>query len=329
MGKEYAQDEWNYTAYSVRRHGVVGTLKNEVVGLGKDAIEVSRDAAETVREAAPAAGRLVRHGSQIVPQYAGQVSSSVGNVLHHSSRAAANAGHSVIQDQIVTPIKRAWSLLVMAFFMCFILPMFALRAYAPMNSVVSNLGLVYSAVMIACPPNFARSRRARGCMLTLWPLVLVVLPLALHFWLLHPSMRRRQTPLFPGRGDASSFQNPDTRDGAKDGSSDGGAAATTDVPRRKFRWRNPFAFVGGGTNGRQNQLARPLVHNFAALASAGAAGPSFATSAGQNCQNAGVFLSRVASHAIFFGAALGLSRDLGRRTVRRGSPRSNPQHLEV
>merc|ERR1712008_657590 len=68
----------------------------------------------------------------------------------------------------------------------------ALRAYAPLNSVVANVGLVYTMLCLCCPPRCASGRCGKAGLLVLWPLLMVVLPLALHYWLLHPEMFRRE-----------------------------------------------------------------------------------------------------------------------------------------
>lgn len=169
--KEYMQDEVNLTKHSIKTHGLVGTLRNEVREVGSDVVSLAQDGAAVgskvphlVRRASTVAAETVRTHSQVATQAA-------GNALH---------------EQIVAPIKRAWSLIVWGFLLCFIVPLFALRTYAPMNSVVSNLGIVYCAVVVACPPSGFRTRSAKGCLLVLWPLFLVVMPLALNYWLMHP-----------------------------------------------------------------------------------------------------------------------------------------------
>jgi len=115
-----------------------------------------------------------------------QATGSVGDAARAQTEDVVRATSNAIVDQIVAPVKRTWSLVVVGFLLCFIVPLFALRAYAPLNSVVSNLGVVYAAAMIVCPPRFASGRRGRTILLALWPLFLVVFPLALHYWLLHP-----------------------------------------------------------------------------------------------------------------------------------------------
>lgn len=185
---EFAKDEWNNTRYSVQKHGLIGTLKNEVVEVGKDVAGLGEEAAAAVSVGAEHAPRLVRSAT-----------SRLGGVVSQGSQVAASATASVVSrgherarnhvhEQVVTPVKRAWHLLVMGFFLCFILPLFALRTYAPLNTVVSNLGIVYCAWTICCPPRCARHRAARAGLLVLWPLVTVVFPLWLHFWLTHPGM---------------------------------------------------------------------------------------------------------------------------------------------
>merc|ERR1712211_51732 len=74
-------------------------------------------------------------------------------------------------------MRTAWRMLIAVLLMCFLLPLIALRGYAPLNSIVANFGLVWAAVWLICPPALARRRRARYSLIFLWPLVLVVLPL--------------------------------------------------------------------------------------------------------------------------------------------------------
>eukprot|EP00929_Paragymnodinium_shiwhaense_P054486 TRINITY_DN27311_c0_g1_i1.p1 TRINITY_DN27311_c0_g1~~TRINITY_DN27311_c0_g1_i1.p1 ORF type:complete len:543 (-),score=130.42 TRINITY_DN27311_c0_g1_i1:333-1961(-) len=182
--KEYLQDEVNLTTHSIKKHGIVGTLKNEAIGVKEDVVDSVKDAPEVIRQGS----RVAVQGAQRTHVFVKQATTSVGDVVRSSSNVASRAAGGIVEDHIVKPIKRAWHLLVFALLTCFIVPLFALRAYAPMNSVIANLGLVYSLVVVMCPPNCAQSRRARGCMLFLWPFLLVALPLAVHYWLMHPGM---------------------------------------------------------------------------------------------------------------------------------------------
>jgi len=197
---ELGIDEVNMTKYSVGKHGLVGTLKNEFVQVGSDVAEV----------AVPAA-TLVRSGAATVPGYVRSASSTLGEVAQTSRRAAQQASADAINrgnqhaaatlhNQLIGPAKRTWHLLVTGVFVCYILPLFALRAYAPLNSVVANVGLVYTMLCLCCPPRWASGRRGKAGLLVLWPLLMVVLPLALHYWLLHPEMFRHEG--------SSQFGNP-------------------------------------------------------------------------------------------------------------------------
>jgi len=191
---EMAQDEWNLTQYSIRKHGLVGTLKNEFVEVGQDVVEIGRDASGLIQAGADVAPRV----AEAVPRIVRQATGNVGGAIGAGSQVAASAAGSVLErtqrqathtleQQIVGPVKRAWHLVVTAFLLCFIVPLFGLRAFAPLNSVVSNLGLVYGAVCLVCPPRCARTRRAaKAGLLLLWPLITVVFPLVLHYWLMHP-----------------------------------------------------------------------------------------------------------------------------------------------
>jgi len=183
---EYAADEVNLTRYSIRKHGVVGTLKNEFVEVGRDVAEIGGGAAT-----------LARTGAGHVPHIVRSATGTLGDAVQQGSQVAVTATSGVIsrsqrqarqalEDQLLTPIKRTWHLVVTGFLLCYLIPLFGLRTYAPLNSVVSNLGLVYAGVCICCPPRCARSRCRKGGMLILWPLCMVVMPLALHYWLTHP-----------------------------------------------------------------------------------------------------------------------------------------------
>jgi len=187
---ELAQDEWNLTHYSISKHGFVGTLKNELIETGKDVVDLAADTGEVVTT-------VSSHVATHAPRLARAATTTVGGAVANGSTVVARAATSVgdrttrsvgnvIEDQFVAPVKRAWHLLVTSFFLCFIIPLFALRTYAPMNSVVSNLGLVYSLMVLTCPPKWARGKKGKAGLLVLYPLVLVVLPLALHYWVMHP-----------------------------------------------------------------------------------------------------------------------------------------------
>mmetsp|Transcript_102066 Transcript_102066/g.284137 ORF Transcript_102066/g.284137 Transcript_102066/m.284137 type:complete len:579 (-) Transcript_102066:212-1948(-) len=183
---EMAIDEVNLTRYSIRKHGVVGTLKNEFVEVGRDVVEIGGGTANLVREGAGHVPTIVRHAT-----------ANLGDVVQQGSQAAVattsgviNRGHrqarQALEEQLLGPMKRTWHLIVTGFLICYLVPLFGLRTYAPLNSIVGNLGLVYVGVCMCCPPRCARSRPAKACLLILWPLCMVVLPLALHYWLTHP-----------------------------------------------------------------------------------------------------------------------------------------------
>jgi len=194
---ELAQDEWNLTQHSIRKHGLLGTLKNEVVEVGNDVADLSQTAADVARAGSTHVPRLVRTAtgtvSNVVTSGAGAAASTAGGFAERSQRQIG----SMIEDQVVTPVKRAWHLIVTAFLLCFLVPLFGLRTYAPLNSCVSNLGLVYAMVAICCPPRGIRRRAAKAALLVAYPLVTVALPLGLHYWATHPSMDGGRWPSWP------------------------------------------------------------------------------------------------------------------------------------
>jgi len=194
---ELGKDELNLTKLNVKKRGLLGLLREEVADMGKDAGQLIQATSEVVRNRAPQASE---QGREII-----RSAHDAAYGLHYmrrNSQAAVNAAHTRVQQSFVEPVRRTWSLIVAAFFVCFLIPLFALRAYAPMNSVVSNLGIVYSVVVLICPPRCAQSRRMRACLLVLWPVFLVALPVAVHYWLTHPrcwenlrsQLNRRSSP---------------------------------------------------------------------------------------------------------------------------------------
>jgi len=185
---EMGMDEINLTKYSIGKHGVMGTLKNEFVEVGRDVAEVGGGAATIVHSHARNVPKYVRQASTTLVETA-QVT---GTTVAQASSSAVTRGNqhaqTALHNQLIGPVKRTWHLLVTGVFVCYILPLFALRAYSPLNSVVANVGLVYTAFCLCCPPRCASGRHAKAGLLVLWPLLLVVLPLAVHYWLLHPEM---------------------------------------------------------------------------------------------------------------------------------------------
>lgn len=185
--KEMAKDECKMTMYSIQKHGVLGTLKNEIVAVGDDVVDLGNQTGDILRTSSTTVPHLMRTATGNISgavQTGGQVAMTAASTA--ISRSQQNAGN-MLAEQILRPVQRVWHLIVTAFVLCFILPMFALRAYAPLNSVVANLGLLYSFVCLCCPPRCARGRAGKAGLLVLWPLILVVLPISLHFWLLNAS----------------------------------------------------------------------------------------------------------------------------------------------
>jgi len=176
------------TKYNVQKHGLLGTLKNEVVEVGQDVRDLGHTAKEAIQKGAPQVPGLVRAATDtmgnVVQSGTAAAASTAGGFAARSQEHITNAVH----DQVVAPVKRAWHFLVFGFFLCFLVPLFALRSYAPLNTVVSNLGILYLGVCTCCPPSGMRSRAAKAALILLYPLVTVVLPLGLHYWATHPHL---------------------------------------------------------------------------------------------------------------------------------------------
>eukprot|EP00930_Biecheleria_cincta_P076901 TRINITY_DN64134_c0_g1_i1.p1 TRINITY_DN64134_c0_g1~~TRINITY_DN64134_c0_g1_i1.p1 ORF type:complete len:548 (-),score=111.56 TRINITY_DN64134_c0_g1_i1:246-1889(-) len=192
--KEMAQDEWNLTQHSIRKHGVLGTLKNDLVDVGSDVADLTQSASG-----------IIQTGRQALPQVVRSTTANLGSVMQSTTTAAAATTGGLasraqqhianaIEEQIVAPVKRTWKLMVTAFLLCFLVPLFGLRTYAPLNSVVSNLGLVYAMVCLMCPPMGLRQRSSKAGLLVLYPVFTVALPLGLHYWATHPDMLARAWP---------------------------------------------------------------------------------------------------------------------------------------
>ena len=185
---EYFQDEINVTKYNVQKHGLLGTLKNEVVEVGQDVRDLGHTAKEAIQKGAPQVPGLVRAATDtmgnVVQSGTAAAASTAGGFAARSQEHITNAVH----DQVVAPVKRAWHFLVFGFLLCFLVPLFALRSYAPLNTVVSNLGILYLGVCTCCPPSGMRGRAAKAALILLYPLVTVVLPLGLHYWATHPHL---------------------------------------------------------------------------------------------------------------------------------------------
>jgi len=191
-------DEINLTKYSIRKHGLVGSLKNEFVQVGSDVAKAGGGAATMVRSGAATVPVVVRQATSTLGEVAQPTINAVAQVSSNAINHGNQQAQAALHNQVVGPIKRTWHLLVSGVFMCYILPLFALRAYAPLNSVVANVGLVYTVLCLCCPPCRVSGRRAKAGLLVLWPLLMVVVPLALHYWLMHPEMFHREGGSQPG-----------------------------------------------------------------------------------------------------------------------------------
>jgi len=189
---EMGIDEINLTKYSIRKHGLLKSLKNEFVEVGRDVAQAGGDAATMVRSGAATVPGVVRQATSTLGEVAQPTITAVAQVSTNAINHRHQQAQAALHNQLVGPIKRTWHLLVYGVFMCYILPLFALRAYAPLNSVVANVGLVYTVLCLCCSPCRVSGRRAKAGLLVLWPLFMVVFPLALHYWLLHPEMFSRE-----------------------------------------------------------------------------------------------------------------------------------------
>jgi len=47
--KEMAKDECKMTMYSIQKHGVLGTLKNEIVAVGDDVVDLGNQTGDILR----------------------------------------------------------------------------------------------------------------------------------------------------------------------------------------------------------------------------------------------------------------------------------------
>eukprot|EP00929_Paragymnodinium_shiwhaense_P024828 TRINITY_DN15170_c0_g1_i1.p1 TRINITY_DN15170_c0_g1~~TRINITY_DN15170_c0_g1_i1.p1 ORF type:complete len:533 (-),score=83.81 TRINITY_DN15170_c0_g1_i1:309-1829(-) len=186
--REYWQDEINLTKLSIQQHGIIGTLRRDVGDMKDNVVHVARG----IHEDAPQLARAGSNAASGLPELVRQATQGTGyagEASRPSTRDVVRATGSALWGQVLGPVKRTWSLVVIGFMLCFVVPLFALRASAPLNSVVGNLGLIYALAVIVCPPRFAAGRKGRTFLLALWPLFLVVFPLALQYWLLHPTRR--------------------------------------------------------------------------------------------------------------------------------------------
>ena len=145
-----------------------------------------------MRELGRGAHEVIRTGAPQVPQLVRAATDTVGAAVQGGTQAAASARQRgqeqitrAVHDSVVAPVppgrggglwpmgdvggfrKRAWHFLVFGFLLCFLVPLFALRSYAPLNTVVSNLGVLYLAVISCCPPSGMRSRSAKAALILL------------------------------------------------------------------------------------------------------------------------------------------------------------------
>jgi len=198
---EMVQDEYNLTYHNIQRHGLVGTLKNEITEASHTVIDLGRDAGEVIWNGAESMPTVVQTGSAVVRRAVGAVNGAVqqgsqttADVAVHMIERSRRRARNTLQNRVVGPMKRTWYLLLTGFVLCFMVPLFGLRAYAPLNNLVGNLGLVYALLCICCPPRFAHRRAAKAGLLILWPLLLVVFPIALQYWLTKPLQPQRWFP---------------------------------------------------------------------------------------------------------------------------------------
>eukprot|EP00933_Yihiella_yeosuensis_P082441 TRINITY_DN96326_c0_g1_i1.p1 TRINITY_DN96326_c0_g1~~TRINITY_DN96326_c0_g1_i1.p1 ORF type:complete len:556 (-),score=92.91 TRINITY_DN96326_c0_g1_i1:78-1745(-) len=188
---EMGKDEWNLTHHSITTHGLMKTLKNDLVQTGKDVAYIGKRGSEELIGATQEAIPLVRSATASLGTAVQTSSRTVGGATARIVERSHRGAVGMIEDQVVSPLKRAWRLILVAFIMCFLVPLFGLRTYAPLNSVVSNLGLIYALVCLCCPPRGIRRRSAKAALLILYPLFTVALPLGVHFWATHPGETQR------------------------------------------------------------------------------------------------------------------------------------------
>lgn len=209
---EYMQDEVKLTHYSIKRHGVLDTLRNQAMDLGYDVADKGRDV-----------GVAVTTASAQMPDIVRQATTNLGSAVQQSSQVARAGGIVVRSRQqlsaaIIAPLKAMWFVLASGFLLCYLVPLFALRAFAPFNSVVANLGILYIGFCLLYPPSWAKRRSAKLILLLLWPLILAALPVLLHYWVMHPpagSASHRQLSL-PRELDPQHVQPVRVEDAAPD-----------------------------------------------------------------------------------------------------------------
>jgi len=178
---EMGIDEINLTKYSIHKHGLVGILKNELVEVGRGVRSGAAKMPGYIRQATCPVGEVAQQqNTRVVAPVTPNTINHDGN--RHTEEAALR------NDHFLRSMKRTWHVLVSGVFMCYVLPFFALRAYAPLNGVVAHIGLVYVLLCLCCHPCRASRRRTKAGFIVLWPLLVVVLPLVLDYWLLHPEM---------------------------------------------------------------------------------------------------------------------------------------------
>ncbi|CAE7248586.1 NEIL3 [Symbiodinium natans] len=181
--QEYFKDEVNVTKYNVKKHGVAGSESCEACEVGNDVKDLGRGAAT-----------VVQSGREQVREWGSRLCCRNLRFKDPKTKSQWTGGLSqehiatAVHDTVVAPVKRAWHLMVTGFILCVLVPLFALRTYAPLNSVVSNLGLLWLAICTCCPPRGMHGRAGKAALLVLYPLITVFLPLALHYWATHPEL---------------------------------------------------------------------------------------------------------------------------------------------
>lgn len=185
---EMAQEEFMITKCSIQRHGFIGTLRNELVESGKDVASAAKEVQVAAAPVVSAGAVLARQATTNLATRTSGVRETLGVSLTAGTTQVMENVTASVHHQVVGRAKRLWHFVATALFLCFILPLFCLRVYAPLNSIVANLGLLWACFWLMCPPAWAQQRKSRMGFLVLWPSLTVFVPILIHTWVLHPGI---------------------------------------------------------------------------------------------------------------------------------------------